>query len=425
MDLARTSVLNGAAVLIRLGTMLALNKVLAVFVGPAGYALIGQFQNLVAMSTTLASGAVNTGVTKYTAQYHDDPARQRKVWHSASWMALIGVSTLTLTLLALRRPLARWALADEALASVIVWLAGALMLLVLNALMLAILNGRKAIGAFVAANIAGTLISAGVAVALVMNFGLYGALVALAVGQALACCFTAIAFRHAVGLPVRSLFGRPDRTATRALGGFALMSLTSAIVVPLSQMLVRDGLIERMGLHSAGLWQALWKISETHLLLLTSTLTVYFLPRFSEIREPSELRREVWRGYRFVLPIVVASSLVIFALREPLVRTLLTREFLDIAPILGWQLIGDALKIASWVLGYTLVSDARVRAFVATEVTFSALFVALTLAGATLDGLRGTAIAYALTYLLHGAAMMWLFKRRLGRSYLQVSRVPL
>ncbi len=59
MNLLKTSVLNGVAVLIKTATMFLLNKMLAVYVGPAGYAAIGQFQNFIQMITTFAGSAVN------------------------------------------------------------------------------------------------------------------------------------------------------------------------------------------------------------------------------------------------------------------------------------------------------------------------------------------------------------------------------
>jgi len=415
MNLAKTSLLNAVAVLAKLGTTLVLNKVLAVHVGPVGYAVIGQFQSLIAMVSTFASGGVSTGVTKYTAEFQGDRARQEAVWRTAAMLGLGGSGLVALLLVLLREPLARWALGDASLASVMVWLAGSLVLLVFNGLMLAILNGQKAVRAYVIANIAGSLCTAAIATALVLVHGLYGALVALAISQAAACVVTAWLCQRACQLRWRSLFGRPDGPMTRALSGFALMGATSALVMPMAMMVIRDGLADRLGWQGAGHWQALWKISETHLMLLTTTLSLYFLPRFSEIRQSDELRREVVKGYGFVLPLVLVTAALIYLLREPLVRTLLTAEFLPLADVLGWQLTGDVLKISSWVVGFTLVSHARTQAFVITEVIFAGALAGLTLLGATLDGLRGTAIAYALTYLMHGLTMVWLFRQLLGR----------
>lgn len=417
MNLVKTSLLNGMAVVVKLATSLVLNKVLAVHVGPAGYAVIGQFQNLVTMVVAFASGALNTGVTKYTAEYHDDLARQYAVWRTATAMSLAGGCVFALGLVLFRRPLAGWALADEGLSSVMVWLAGALVLLLLNALMLAILNGRKAVRSYVVANITGSLVTAVTATALVLQYGLYGALVALVVSQALACGATVWLFRKACPVPWRTFVGRVDTRIARQLGAFALLSATSALLVPLAQILIRDGLIDQLGLQGAGLWQALWRISETHLMLLTTTLSLYFLPRFSEIHHASELADEVRKGFRFVLPLVATSALCVYMLRHWLIPTLLTSEFLPLVDVLGWQLLGDALKVSSWVLAYTLISRAQTRVLIGTEIAFSTLLVVFSLAGAWVDGLRGSAIGYALTYALYGITMLYFFKRMLKQAF--------
>jgi PST family polysaccharide transporter len=89
VNLASTTVLNGVAVLAKIATTLALNKIFAVAIGPAGYAVIGQFQNLVAAVTALTSGAIATGTTKYTAEHRDDRPRQLRVWRTALAMNFI------------------------------------------------------------------------------------------------------------------------------------------------------------------------------------------------------------------------------------------------------------------------------------------------------------------------------------------------
>ncbi len=57
MTLIKTSLLNAIAVVIKMLTLLGINKILAVYVGPTGYAALGQFQNAVQMITTFGSGA--------------------------------------------------------------------------------------------------------------------------------------------------------------------------------------------------------------------------------------------------------------------------------------------------------------------------------------------------------------------------------
>ena len=415
MTLFRTSFLSALAVLAKLATSLFLNKVLAVYVGPAGYGVIGQFQSLVSMVTTFASGATNAGVTKYTAEYATEPARQRAVWTTAATMGLLGALVFGFGLILARKSLSRWLLGSSEQSDVLVWLALALGLLVMNGLMLAILTGRKAVRELVAANIVGSVTGAFVATALVMTQGLWGALVALAVSQAVACGFTAWIFHRVCHVRWRELVGKMDPAIAKSLGGFALMAATTALVAPVGQMIIRDQIAANLGWRNAGLWQALWKISETHLLLLTSTLSVYFLPRFSEIRSGQELRNEVLKGYLFVVPMVAASGLALYYFRDTLIRVFLSADFLPLAQVLGFQLVGDALKICSWVMSFTMVSHARTSAFVVTEVLFTAIFVVATVFLSHHYGLTGAAIAYAATYLLYWGTMYWLFEGLVAR----------
>ena len=415
MNLARTSLLNGIAVLTKLVTNIILNKVLAVFVGPSGYGIIGQFQNLATMVATFASGSLNNGVTKYTAQYQAEPARQHVFWRTAGALSLAGALVIAPVLVLFRVPIAQWALADGKLSGVIVWLAVALPLLLLNGLLLAILNGRKAVQLYVIANIVGGLVSAATALLLVVHYGLYGALVAVAISQAMACIVTGLlVWRHAP-IPIARLLRWPDAHAARRLGGYALMGAISALVVPLTQIFIRDSLAADLGWHTTGLWQALSKISETHLMLITTTLSIYFLPRFAEIQDGKELRAEVRKGYRFVLPLVLASATLLFLLRAFLVRVLLTPDFMPLVDVLGIQLLGDVLKIGSWVMSYTLISHAQTRAFIVTEIVFSAVWAGSAVVLAKAFGLAGACAGYALTYAIYWLAMFWLFRRLTSR----------
>src|SRR5690606_31223521 len=112
MTLLKTSLLNGIAVLIKMLTLLGLNKILAVYVGPAGYAVVGQFQNAVQMISTFANGAVKQGVTKATAEYAGDTEQLKRVWQTAGTISLAGSAVTGFFLVAFSAELAEWFLAD-------------------------------------------------------------------------------------------------------------------------------------------------------------------------------------------------------------------------------------------------------------------------------------------------------------------------
>ena len=153
MKLIKTSLLNAVAVLTRLSTTLFLNKILAVYLGPTGYAVIGQFLNIVGVVTSLATGTVGNGVTKYTAEYFYDEERQRAVWRTAGALSILGTLLLAAILGIFYKELAAWTFNRNDLDSVYLWFSGSLIFFALNTLLLAIMNGKKEVRGYVTVNI--------------------------------------------------------------------------------------------------------------------------------------------------------------------------------------------------------------------------------------------------------------------------------
>lgn len=410
MTLVKTSLLNGIAVAVKVASALVLNKILAVYVGPAGYAIIGQFQNAVSIVVNLAGGLLVTGVTKATAQHFDDEARQYAVWQTAIRFSLGASLIAGVALLFAGDWLSARLLHRADMFSVFVWLALALPAMAANNLLLAIVNGKKEVGIYVTANIIGSLISMLVTGLLAYNFGLHGALVAFTINPAIVLLSTAIMITRRDWFKARLLWGQMNRPALRELSGFGLMGLTSALTVPISYMIIRDHLATNLGLAAAGYWQASWKISEIYLMLVTTTLSVYYLPRLAEIRTAPALKTEIIKVYRFVMPIVAVGAVTIYILRDFIIHVLFTPDFLPMRELFPWQLAGDVIKIGSWILAYIMLGRAMVRYFVITEIVFSILFVLLSWLLVGIFGLVGVAMAYATNYSLYWICMWFLVR---------------
>jgi len=401
MTLIKTSLLNGIAVVIKMLTLLGLNKILAIYVGPSGYAALGQFQNAVQMITTLASGAINTGVTKYTAEYHEDEAKQHAVWRTAGTISLIGSVLVAIAVIAFNKPLASWFLKDESLGSVFIWFAATLVLFVFNTLLLAILNGKKEIQRYVTANIAGSLFALAVTTVMAIQLGLYGALVALAIYQSLTFFVTLTLTYKASWFRLSYLLGGIDKQSARNLAKFTAMALTSAACVPLSHILIRNHLGETLGWEAAGYWEAMWRLSAAYLMLVTTTLSVYYLPKLSELQDPADIKKEILQGYKIILPVAAACGLVIYLLRDFIIRVLFTAEFAEMEVLFGWQMVGDTLKIGSWILAYLMLGKAMVKLFILSEIGFAASFYGLTFYFTSVLGLEGVSVAHAVNYFFY------------------------
>jgi len=412
MNLLRTSVLNGLAVLIKTITMFVLNKILAVYLGPTGYAAIGQFQNFIQMVTTFAGSAINTAVVKYTAEYHEDESKQRAIWKTAGSIIFLFSLIFAFLILIFQGQLSLYIFHSLKYQTVFIWFAVFLIFFNFNTLFLAILNGKKEILKLVLANIAGSLFALIITSMLAIKLHLYGALVALSIYQSIAFIVTLFLCYRANWFKFSSLLGKIDLEITKKFSSFILMALVSAICVPLSQMLIRAYLTQEFSLAYAGYWEAMIRLSTVYLMLVTTTLGVYYLPRLSELNKIDEIKKEVYLGYKFLFPLTVVGGIIVFVLRDWIINLLFTPSFAPMQDLFFWQMMGDALKIGSWILAYLMLSKAMTKLYISTEIIFTLSLIALTYVCTQFFGFKGVSIAHLINYGMYWIVIsLFIFKQ--------------
>src|SRR5690606_28655227 len=219
--------------------------------------------------------------------------------------------------------------------------------------------------------IAGSIFASEVASAMAIQLCLYSALVALAVYQSFTYFVTLTLTYKATWFKISYLLGGIDKQAAKNLAKFTAMALTSAACVPVSHILIRNHLGTTLGWEAAGYWEAMWRLSAAYLMLVTTTLSLYYLPRLSELKDPKAIKLEILQGYKIILPVAAFCGLVIYLLRDFVIGLLFTAEFAPMRDLFAWQMLGDTLKIGSWILAYLMLGQALVKMFIVTEVIFA------------------------------------------------------
>jgi PST family polysaccharide transporter len=144
--------------------------------------------------------------------------------------------------------------------------------------------------------------------------------------------------------------------------------------------------------------------------VVTTTLGIYYLPKLSDITDKAELRKELWQGYKIIMPIVIMMSATIFLLKDFIIWLLFTKDFTPIRELFLWQLIGDIIKIAAWLFGYLIVAKAMTKTFIFTEITFSLSFVLLSIWFIEIFGLVGISYSFATNYFAYLITLIILTK---------------
>lgn len=169
----------------------------------------------------------------------------------------------------------------------------------------------------------------------------------------------------------------------------------------LSRIFIRKYIGENLGWHAAGLWQGVFFISEVYLLVVTTSLRVYYLPTLSATKSKEQIIREILNGYKIIIPVVALIAFGIYILRDTIIWLLFSKDFTDMRDLFKWQLMGDVIKISSWLFSYLMVAKAKIKLMVVTEIIFSISWVLLTIFLVNLNGLVGATQAFAINYVLY------------------------
>jgi len=415
MNLFKTSLLTFISTVIKVISGIVINKAVAVYVGSSGLAIIGQFRNFVQISNTVASGAINQGVVKYSAQSKRD-TKQLSLLFSTSLKISLMCSLITgILIIGTSKFLSFYFLKSEDYTYVFIVFGFTVILFVLNNLILSILNGLKEISAFIIINIIQSIYSLIFTTLFVVFFGLHGALIALATNQSIIFFVVIWKLRNHHLITIKNFRSSFDRGLFKKLLGYTAMALTSAAVVPISQIIIRNNIGNSLGWEQAGYWQAIWQISTMYLMVITTALRIYYLPKLAETFSKKDIKNEILYGYLTVIPIVIGMALVIFFLKDFIVVALFSSEFSPMKELFGWQLSGDVIKMMCFLLGNLLQAKAMIKAFIVKEVIISATFVIFAHIFIIKIGLVGVTQAYFFTYFINFLWLLIIFRMYIKR----------
>ncbi len=415
MNLLKTSFYTSISTAINFISGFIIVKVVAVKIGPKGIAFVGQFQNVTAILTMLATAAITTGVVKYLAEHKNDPVKSRQIINTA--FLIVFFSSLIISLFVIG---ASGYLSRAAFKTTHFWLVYFLfglftMAISFNGLFSAILNGLKEIRKFTAINITSSLTSVAITVFSAYAFGLEGVLIS-STASAVVIFFINVYIFNRLGIKWRPDFKSWDKPVVKMLSAFSIMAIVSGLVMPAMQIMVRDRIILQFSVTQAGYWQAVTKISDYYLGFITSVLAVYYMPKLSEIQNKLELRSEILKGYKTILPVVGFVAFLIWLLKGAIIHILFTPDFLPMKLLFTFQLLGDFFKIGGWLLAYLMIAKAMTKTYIATEIIFAISYVLLSYYFMNRFGLIGATYSFCLNYILYWIAIWIVMRKKIGYS---------
>lgn len=415
-ELVNTSVFTGISTVIKLITAFLTAKIISIYLGPDGLGILGQLNSFVAIIMVLSTGAVTNGVIKYLSEFNENKAAKMKIIKAAVLITGFCSVIISLVVILFSHFWSKILFKENAeqYNLIIVIFGFTVFFYASFALFTAILNGLKYFKEFNYLGIITSLVGLFFSVLLIINWGVFGALLAAVTYQSIVFIFIFI-FKNRIPELSYNEFksAKPQSDDYKNLFKFSIMTLVSSILLPLSQIIIRNFITNQSNGVNMGFYEAINRLSNIYLTLVTTTLSVYYLPKLSGLSDENLLKKEIINGYKFILPITTLILFSVYFVRNFIIEIAFSDSFSAMESFFIPQLIGDFFKIASWLLAFQMIAKAMVKMYIITEVVFSVLIVVLTHFLLNLYGGIGAIYAYMINYLVYFVTMLIIFNKSL------------
>jgi len=412
-DLLKVLSLTALANLIKVGINLVTTKVVAVLIGPSGVALVGQFSNLISILTTTSTGGISNGTVRYVSEYKENtPVSNQYI--GASFSITLFFSTLsTLFLLVFSKQICMALFDDLTYISIIYITAFTLFLYSTNTLLLSVINGKKLYNKYILINLLSSLVGFIFTLILVYYFKVYGSLLALATYQSVVIIITVQVIKKKNLFSLREIEFSFSRTRWLNLLAYSLMAIIG-LIWPVINIVIRTTLISEISISSAGIWEGMSRVSGFVLAIMGTAITTYFLPRFSEINNNFELKKELISGLKIVLSVTFMIISCLFIFKTTVVKVLFTEAFSAMEDLFLFQLIGDFFWVAKMIFVVILIAKAMTKKYIVLEAVFGILYLGLSyLFIYSGYGLKSIPLAHLIYNLLYFVTMIIVFRELL------------
>lgn len=407
--LISTSIYVSLGTIVRYISGFVVYKVIALSHGPSGIAVVGQFQNFISFFTSLSTGGVQQGVIKYLAEGRGNEDT-KSILSAAYRITIVSSLIIGLLIIVSSRFLSNYLFQNYLYTIHLIFFGILLIFFGFNLILKSALNGISQIKKYVIANASTSLFSLVVTASAAYFYGLSAAIFCLAISESIVFFITFYVARDHNLISFNLLLSRVDTFAIKRLLGYSFMALTSLILTPVIAIFIRTIIIKEYTTIDAGIWDGMVKISAAYLGVITTSLSVYYLPTLSKLSTARDIRQELLNGFRMVVPFLCVITLAVFFLKESIIRLLFTVEFTRMSELFAPQLLGDFFKIISWLLSYLMLSKAMTKEFIVTQILFSVLNVLLCMVFIKNFGPIGANIAHAVLYIVYFITMVIMFR---------------
>ena len=390
---------TGTSSLVSLVLNLVSVKVIAVMLGTSGVGLYSMIRQTVLTMAVIGLGGQTSlvqGIASKSGVDRDNFIR------TVFWLFLLGGLFSILTIEVFATDIASLLFGNRAgdLTSLIRWLALPVFLSIMYTYLKGVMNGFREIGRLALVEALGPLVVLSLVypVCSMVDKGYLLAFVWMMSASQFLMLLSGllICSKQRLLIPIFQ-FPSIDKGNSQHFFKIAGTTFITGLMGMVSILAVRSIVTREAGLHEAGLFDLAWSLSGNYVMLLLSSFGTYYMPTLSAANDDADRSVLIGQVVKFSVLLMVPLIAAVVLMKPLLVVLFYSKEFLPSLELVRWMLIGDYLKVTSWVLAIPVLARLDMKTYFYTESFWYIGFVVLSavsiLGYGDLQGIGGAFIA--------------------------------
>lgn len=396
MNIKSTFIWTTVHTVIKILAGIVMNKIIAVYLGPAGLAMIGQFQNFASVASGISNGSIQTGLLTQTAQL-TDTEKQKKVWFNSLAINFIFTILTSLFIFIFAEWLSQKIFFSSNYEHLLYVFGITLIFYGLNLFIISILNGLGNIKLYTIINILISIFTLLLVSILTIFMKFEGAILGIILTQSVVFIISyLIIYKHYKNNFFKIDISMLDKSLIKTLLSYGLTSFSSGLIVAVTYMIVRAIIVNESSLEEAGLWEAALKIGLYFNMLFTLPISIYYLPKFSGSKNREEILLLIRQALLFFLPLMLVCVIIFAYTDEYVIRLLFSDSFLLITGFTSIILFSEILRVIIALFSNLLLAKRKLKQVIIFELLMGVIFVLYAYSFYKSYGLYGLSIGYFL-----------------------------
>lgn len=414
-QILKSSALIGVSTLLNLAIGMVRAKLMAVWLGPAGFGLMGLYSSIAELAQTVCGMGINSsGVRQIAAAVGTGDAARIALTTAVLRRTAISLGTLgALLLIAFSHQISTLTFGSDQHTGSVRLLSAAVFFSCLSGGQAALLQGSRRLSDLVKMGILAAAAGLIATIPLVYFLRERGIVPSMLCGAAVSL---AASWWYSRKIKVAKVSLKLDQTAGEAAAllqlGFALMA--SGLMTTGASYAIRVFVLRKVGFEAAGLYQSAWTLGGTYIGIILGAMGADFYPRLTAAATDNVACNRLVNEQTLVGTLLAGPGVTATLALAPLVLTLLySPRFQQAVDVLRWLSLGMSLRVISWPMGFIMAAKGARSLLFWSELAWTTVYIVLAWACVNAFGLNGAGIAFFVSYILH-VLIVYLIARRLS-----------